>query len=511
MSQNADNILDHSNLFREPEYLEMFEKKKQFENPCDSDELEKIREWTKTPEYRDLNFKRESLTVNPAKACQPLGAVFCSVGFEGTLPFVHGSQGCVAYYRSHFSRHFKEPSSCVSSSMTEDAAVFGGLNNMIEGLANSYAMYKPKMIHVSTTCMAEVIGDDLNSFIKTSKEKGSVPATFDVPYAHTPAFVGSHITGYDNTLKSILTHFWEGKERTPGEKINLVMGFDGYTVGNIRELKRILNAMGISFTILADNSDVWDTPADGKFRMYDGGTTLEEAKEALHAKATLSMQEFCTEKSLEYAASRGQETVALNLPIGVGATDKFLMEISRITGKPISPDLEKERGRLVDAIADSSAHLHGKKFAIYGDPDLTLGLTAFLLELGAEPVHVLSTNGGKAWEEKVKALFDASPFGKGCHAYAGKDLWHMRSLLFTEPVDFLIGNTYGKYLERDTGTPLIRIGFPIFDRHHHHRYPIVGYQGAMNVLVWILDKFFDELDRNTNVPAKTDYSFDIIR
>lgn len=511
MSQNADNILDHSNLFREPEYLEMFEKKKQFENPCDSDELEKIREWTKTPEYRDLNFKRESLTVNPAKACQPLGAVFCSVGFEGTLPFVHGSQGCVAYYRSHFSRHFKEPSSCVSSSMTEDAAVFGGLNNMIEGLANSYAMYKPKMIHVSTTCMAEVIGDDLNSFIKTSKEKGSVPETFDVPYAHTPAFVGSHITGYDNTLKSILTHFWEGKERTPGEKINLVMGFDGYTVGNIRELKRILNAMGISFTILADNSDVWDTPADGKFRMYDGGTTLEEAKEALHAKATLSMQEFCTEKSLEYAASRGQETVALNLPIGVGATDKFLMEISRITGKPISPDLEKERGRLVDAIADSSAHLHGKKFAIYGDPDLTLGLTAFLLELGAEPVHVLSTNGGKAWEEKVKALFDASPFGKGCHAYAGKDLWHMRSLLFTEPVDFLIGNTYGKYLERDTGTPLIRIGFPIFDRHHHHRYPIVGYQGAMNVLVWILDKFFDELDRNTNVPAKTDYSFDIIR
>ena len=33
----------------------------------------------------------------------------------------------------------------------------------------------------------------------------------------------------------------------------------------------------------------------------------------------------------------------------------------------------------------------------------------------------------------------------------------------------------------------------------------------MNVLVWILDKIFDEIDQNTNVPAKTDYSFDIIR
>ena len=63
----------------------------------------------------------------------------------------------------------------------------------------------------------------------------------------------------------------------------------------------------------------------------------------------------------------------------------------------------------------------------------------------------------------------------------------------------------------DTGTPLIRIGFPVFDRHHHHRYPVWGYQGGMNVLVWILDKIFDEIDKNTIVPAKTDYSFDIIR
>ena len=69
------------------------------------------------------------------------------------MPLVHGSQGCVAYYRSHLSRHFKEPCSCVSSSMTDDAAVFGGLNNMVDGLANTKALYNPKMIAVSTTCI----------------------------------------------------------------------------------------------------------------------------------------------------------------------------------------------------------------------------------------------------------------------------------------------------------------------------------------------------------------------
>jgi nitrogenase molybdenum-iron protein beta chain len=512
MSQNAEKVLDHMTLFRAPEYTDMFESKKTcFEGGHPDAKVQEIADWTKSWDYREKNFAREALTVNPAKACQPLGAIFAAVGFEGTLPFVHGSQGCVAYFRSHFSRHFKEPTSAVSSSMTEDAAVFGGLNNMVDGLANSYSLYRPKMIAVSTTCMAEVIGDDLDSFIKISKQKGSIPESFNVPFAHTPSFVGSHITGYDNMMKGILSHFWEGAERKENGKINFVGGFDGYTVGNLREIKRMFDLMGLEYTILGDNSDVWDTPTDGEFRMYDGGTTLEAAKDALNAKGTVFMQQFGTEKTAEYVKSKGQETLVFNHPVGVAATDEFLMAISRLTGKPIPEALEKERGRLLDAMADSQAYLHGKKFAVYGDPSLCLGLTAFLLEMGAEPVHVLATNGNKEWAEQVQALLDASPFGQGCKAWAGKDLWHMRSLLATEPVDFLIGNTYGKFLERDIGTPLIRIGFPVFDRHHHHRSPVWGYQGSLNVLVKILDKIFDEMDRSTNVPGKTDYSYDIIR
>ncbi|MBU2720930.1 nitrogenase molybdenum-iron protein subunit beta [Acidithiobacillus ferridurans] len=519
MSQNADKIVDHFNLFKQPDYQEMFKnKQKMFENRLPAEEVARGQEWTKTWEYREKNFAREALSVNPDKACQPLGAIFAAVGFDGTLPFVHGSQGCVAYFRSHFNRHFKEPSSCVSSSMTEDAAVFGGLNNMIDGLANSYSLYKPKMIAVSTTCMAEVIGDDLNAFIKTAKEKGSVPESFDVPFAHTPSFVGSHITGYDNMMKGILTHFWDGKagtvpalERKPDETINFIGGFDGYTVGNMREIKRLFSLMNVDYTILGDGSDVWDTPADGEFRMYDGGTTFAEAEAALNAKATVCMQGISTEKTMAYIQEKGQEVVALNCPIGVSGTDRFLQEVSRLSGKPIPEELKKERGRLVDAIGDSISYLHGKKFAINGDPDFCLGMAGFLLELGAEPVHVVCTNGNKDWAEKMNALFASSPFGSGCHAYPGKDLWHMRSLLFTEPVDFLIGNSYSKYLERDTGTPMIHIGFPIHDRHHHHRYPIWGYQGALNVLVWILDRIHLELDRNSMGIGTTDFSYDLVR
>ncbi|MBK5947695.1 nitrogenase molybdenum-iron protein subunit beta [Rhodobacter veldkampii DSM 11550] len=512
MPQSADNVLDHAKLFHEPEYKAMLDNKRAtFECGHPSNMVTEIGDWTKSWDYREKNLAREALTINPAKACQPLGAVFAAAGYEGTMSFVHGSQGCVAYYRSHLARHFKEPSSAVSSSMTEDAAVFGGLTNMVEGLANTYALYNPKMIAVSTTCMAEVIGDDLNSFIIKAKEKESVPEDFPVPFAHTPAFVGSHVDGYDNMQKGILTPFWKDAERAPGDGINIIPGFDGYAVGNIRELKRMLGLMGVQATVLSDVSDVYDTPSDGEFRMYSGGTTQDEIKDALNAKATISMQEYCSRKTLAFCEEKGQETSAFHYPMGVQGTDELLMKLSELTGKEIPEALRLERGRLVDAMADSQAYLHGKTYAIYGDPDFVYSMARFVMETGGEPKHCLATNGGKDWAEKMQALLASSPFGQGCQVWAGKDLWHLRSILATEPADMLIGNSYGKYLERDLGLPLIRLTFPIFDRHHHHRFPTWGYQGALNVLVKLLDTVFDKLDSDSGTLGETDISFDLTR
>ncbi|GBF79026.1 nitrogenase molybdenum-iron protein subunit beta [Aphanothece sacrum] len=511
MPQNIDNIQDHVELFHQPEYQELFENKKAMQGMAADEEVTKVAEWTKSWEYREKNFAREALTINPAKACQPLGAILAAVGFEGTLPFVHGSQGCVAYFRTHFTRHFKEPFSGVSSSMTEDAAVFGGLKNMIEGLENAYNLYKPKMIAVCTTCMAEVIGDDLGSFIGNSKAAGSVPEDFPVPFAHTPSFVGSHITGYDNMMKAVLGNLTEGKKAaTTNGKINFIPGFETY-IGNLRELKHLVSAMGVNATILGDHELYLDSPNDGEFKMYQGGTTLAEGADSINAEKTIALQTYPTLKTLDYIEKEWQQPTATYRPWGIQATDAFLMGLSEITGNPVPPELELERGRAVDAMTDSHAWLHGKTAAIYGDPDLVLGVLQFLLEMGVEPVHVLVNNSSEEFETEAKALLASSPYGQKATVWGGKDLWHMRSLLFTEPVDFLVGNSYGKYLWRDTQIPLIRIGYPIFDRHHLHRYSTIGYNGAINLLNWIVNALFEEIDRNTNIPSKTDISFDLVR
>lgn len=500
-------IKDHTTLFNSDVYKKQFEDKKEFECPWPDEKIQETLEWTKTEEYKEKNFARKNIKINPAKACQPLGAVFAASGFKDTLPFVQGAQGCVAYFRSHLTRHFKEPMSAVSTSMTEDSAVFGGLNNMLEGLENSFTLYKPRMIAVCTTCMAEVIGDDLNAYIKTAREKGAVPEDLPIPFAHTPSFVGSHLNGYDNMMKGILSSITRRKKSKPNGTINIIPGFDTYT-GNYREISRVLGLMGVSHTILGDVRETFDSPNNGQYKLYPGGTPIADAVDSINATATIALQKYSTAKTMDYIGKEWtHQKTAVVAPIGIKNTDRFLDEISKLSDMPIPEEIEAERGRTVDAMIDSHPYVHGKRFALVGDPDMLLGMMSFLMELGAYPVHVVSTIYDRGFEAEANELLASSPFGSKGTVYIGKDMWHLRSLMFTEPVDLLIGNSYAKFLTRDVGTPLIRVGFPLFDRHHLHRQPIVGYQGALNLLTTIVNTVLDEMDRETMNTA----SFDVIR
>jgi nitrogenase molybdenum-iron protein beta chain len=472
------------------------------------EEIERVKAWINTEEYKEKNFARTSLVVNPAHACQPLGALMVASGFAGALPFVHGSQGCASYFRSTFTRHFREPSAATCDAMTEDGAVFGGQNNLFEGLQNAYEIYKPKMIPIFTTCMPEVIGDDLNAYTKNAKDQGFIPEDLLIPYANTPSFKGSHVHGYDAMLKSILVTLTAGKQvegKCTG-KLNIIPGFDG-NVGNLREYKRILDLMEIPYTMLADISDVFDSGCDGEYKMYPGGTKIEDAADSINGKATISMQKHSTATTMKWIETTysGEKDI-LELPFGIKKTDAMLLKLAELFDKPIPQQLKDERARAVDAMTDGHQYLHGRKFAIAGDPDYLLGIVSFLLEMGARPWHILCSRSNKKFAKEMQALLDSSPFGAGCSIYINKDLWHMRSLLMTDPVDGIIGDTHAKWAARDAKIPLFRIGFPIIDRINLHRTPVIGYNGVINIMSMLANKFLDITDETCE-----DHLFEMMR
>jgi len=213
--------------------------------------------------------ERSALVVNPAKTCQPIGAMYAALGIHGCLPHSHGSQGCCSFHRMHLTRHFREPIVASTSSFTEGACVFGGKTNLKKGLETVFEIYNPEIVAVNTTCLSETIGDDLSEIISST----NIPKGKTVIYANTPSYVGSHITGFSNMTKAMVTHLASKDENGGNNKLAIIPGF--VEPSDMAEIKRILKLIGIPFIMFPDTSGVLNSPNTGKYVMYPkGGVTV---------------------------------------------------------------------------------------------------------------------------------------------------------------------------------------------------------------------------------------------
>ncbi len=433
---------------------------------------------------------REALRVNPAKTCQPVGAMYAALGVHECMPHSHGSQGCCAFHRMFLTRHFKDPAMASSSSFTEGASVFGGGTNLKTAAKNIFDLYKPKIIAVHTTCLSETIGDDLNALIQGI----DIPEGKYMVHTNTPSYKGSHITGFSNMVASFISYLSVASGKKNG-KLVLMPGF--VNPGDMRELKRIADSMEIKYTMLPDTSGVMDSPMTGKFELYPkGGTRVEDIIELGDASLTLAMGKITSEAPAETLSRKcGVPYKLLPLPIGVGRTDEYLLALQAYSKKEIPYSLEEERGQLVDILIDIHPYTFNKKVAIFGDPDTVLGLAEFALEMGMLPMYLVTGTPGESFEKAADELFIKFGIEDG-KAKSSGDLFELHQWIKEEGVDLLIGGTHGKYIARAEDIPFVRAGFPIIDRYIHSYQPLVGYKGAIRLAELITNALMDRQDRD---------------
>ena len=439
--------------------------------------------------------ERKALTVNPAKTCQPVGAMYAALGIHGCLPHSHGSQGCCAYHRSALTRHYKEPVMAATSSFTEGSSVFGGQANLLQAINNMFTIYDPDVIAIHTTCLSETIGDDMPQIITKARDEGKIPAGKMVIHTNTPSYVGSHVTGFSNMVKSMVDYFAQPCDKK-NKTINVIPGW--VEPSDMRETKRLTDLMGINTILFPDTSGVLDTPQTGKHAFYPkGGVTMDELRQIGASRATISLGPTASSAAGKQLETKFHSSYHnLELPIGIRGTDLFINALRKEAGVSVPDEITEERGRLLDWIIDSEQYFHNKRVALWGDPDQLVGLSQFLLELGMRPVYVVTGTPGKAFERRMKAVLgDQVPEAKVRQGQTA-DMFLMHQWIKNEPVDLLIGNTYGKYIARDEDIPLIRHGFPILDRVGHQYFPTVGYRGAMRLVEKILYALQDRQDRD---------------
>jgi nitrogenase molybdenum-iron protein beta chain len=440
--------------------------------------------------------ERKALTVNPAKTCQPIGAMYAALGVHGCLPHSHGSQGCYAYHRSALTRHFKEPVVAATSAFTEGASVFGGQANLVQAIDNIFTVYNPEVIAVHTTCLSETIGDDIPQIIAKTTADGKIPEGKFVFHANTPSYVGSHVTGFSSMVKAMVDYFAE-PGATKGRTINLIPGY--VEPSDMAEIRRIATLMGIPTIMFPDTSKVLNGPLTGKYKMFpEGGVTIEELKQTGGSLGTVALGRIAS-----LAAARALDAKCkvpceiLGLPVGLHGTDAFVETLRRMAGVNVPDVLNLERGQLVDCISDWHQYLYGKRVAVAGDPDQVLAVTRFLVSLDMQPVHIVTgTPAGKKYEKTLRDAVAEVP--ADVNIKVPGDMLLLHQWIKNDPVDLIIGNTYAKYIAKDEDIPLVRYGFPIYDRMGHSYFSTMGYRGGMRLMEKILDAILDRKDRDAS-------------
>lgn len=446
---------------------------------------------TKKPNYTS--------TTNACKLCTPLGASIAFRGIEGTVPFLHGSQGCATYMRRYIISHFNEPIDIASSSLGEKHAIYGGSANLKVGLKNVTSKYKPSVIGIATTCLTETIGDDVRMIVaEYEKEFHTEENHPKLIHVSTPSYNGSHMEGFHAAARAVIEQLsgTENKEETSGS-VNILPGL--VSAADLRYLKELLEDFGLSYTLLPDFSESLDGEALNDYPLIpQGGTPLRSIASMGNASCTIECGRTLPEISGGASLKKmyGTPLFRTGIPIGIRETDILMDKLSELAGKPIPNKYSSARGRLVDAMVDGHKYIYGKRAVVYGEEDLVIALSSLLVEIGVQPV--LCASGGKSGNMQ-KAIDDVIK-DMGCEppmVIENVDFYDIEDIAKELDIDLLVGHSKGYTFARKHGVPLVRVGFPVHDRVGGQRILHLGYHGAQALF---------DLITNTMIERKQDSS-----
>ncbi len=265
------------------------------------------------------------------------------------------------------------------------------------------------------------------------------------------------MTGYDAGVQSLVTNL--AKKGEPNGKLNIITGW--VNPGDVTEVKHILAEMGVEGNILLD-TETFNAPTMPDRNSFTfGNTTIEDIADSANAIGTIALCKYEGGNAANFLEKQfGVPAVVGPTPIGIKNTDAWLQSIKKLTGKAIPESLVVERGKAIDALADL-AHMYfaNKRVAIYGDPDLVIGLAEFCQEVELEPVLLLLGDDNQAPSKDPRlAELDkkANHAEYNIEVIWNADLWELESRVKERgDIDLILGHSKGRYIAIDNQIPMV--------------------------------------------------------
>jgi len=420
---------------------------------------------------------KKALAVNPLKQSQPLGASLAFLGIKGSIPLMHGSQGCTAFAKVMLVRHFREAIPLATTALNETSTILGGEDNVEQAILTLLEKAKPEVIGLCTTGLSETRGDDMNGILKQVRLRH--PQLHDIPvvFASTPDFRGALQDGYAAAVEGIVRDLPVPGEARPDQVTVLVSS--AFAPGDVQEIREIITSFGLKPILVPDLSTSMDGHlGDTYSATTTGGTTLADLREIGCSVYTIALGQ-----SMQLAAEILEQRFGIPYEVfphltGLAAVDNLLQGLSDLSATPVPETYRRQRCQLQDAMLDTHFYFGRKQVALALEPDLLSAIAWFLHSMGADIQTAVTTTKSPLLNDlPVESVLigDLEDFEQRA---AGADL--------------LIANSNGKAIAQRLHKPLYRLGFPVFDRLGNGHRCTVGYRGTIQLLFDIGNLFLEQ-------------------
>ncbi|MGO7223078.1 nitrogenase iron-molybdenum cofactor biosynthesis protein NifN [Rhizobium ruizarguesonis] len=413
----------------------------------------------------------KTAAINPLKSSQPLGAALAFLGVDGALPILHGSQGCTSFALVLLVRHFKHMVPLQTTAMDQIATVVGGADFVEKALVKLKARTWPRLIGICTTAVAETRDEDVAGDIFIAK--GTRPREridTEVVLARTPDFAGAVEEGWSKAVTAMIDEITlPGTQDRDPAKVVILPG-SNMTVADVEHLRETVESFGLTPLILPDLSGGPDEAVrDRWIPIARGGAKVEDIRDLGAATQCIAVGEQMRRSAEALQGLTGLPYVMFGSLTGLINADRFAWLLAAISRDNTPTAIRRGRMQLQEAMLSGHFHLAGKKIAIACEPDQLLQFAQFFIGMGAVITAAVTTT---AHSEALQIVpVDTIQVG---------DLGDLEELAVD--VDLLVTHSLGRQAAERLGVPLMRVGFPVFDRIGSQHKLSILYRGTRDMI-----------------------------
>lgn len=306
----------------------------------------------------------------PGPHCPLMGSMMAVSGITNSIMLVVGTDECTYYLRratiNGFGFGAMDSGRVFSMVLDQHDVTFGCHDKLEESVAELILEYQPELLFVVTTCVVEVIGDDVDSVMHDLEEKYAIP--FIV--IHTEHFKTlNHLPGVRDTITACLRLM---EKTEPHGKVNII----GQRMGDFSttELYRILNGENIELGMMLPRTCTIDS-----IRTAPGATVSIVLNEQGLPLAEKMLKKFAV-PYVYFEKHANPEKIY-----------RQYTELFDHLQLPLPAVISELYDRAKAALAGIGTQLQGMTY-IYGNgPVECFELNALLIDLGMEPL-VIHTN-----------------------------------------------------------------------------------------------------------------------